>query len=211
MTALHDLPAGIAWTTDAIAERKAMIEQDRTLGLRWSVVESVPVHERIKLAEGDTEPLYEAFRESLRNLGAAGIRTVCYNFMPVLDWARTQLRHPLPGGGSALRFNAEEFAAFDVYMLRRAGAEADWPAETLANARNWIDVATDDAQRRLLATIMAGLPGALRPLRHRWLAKHAGTVPGYRSCAPAKSSCALSGGGGADRRGGRGPARNPPG
>jgi mannonate dehydratase len=160
VTALHDLPAGVAWTRDAIDERKAVIEQDRSLNLRWSVVESVPVHERIKLGEGDVEPLYEAFRESLRNLGAAGIHTVCYNFMPVLDWARTQLRHPLPGGGTALRFNAHEFAAFDVYILQRPGAEADWRPDVLARAQKWVDAASEDAKRILLATIMAGLPGA---------------------------------------------------
>ncbi len=160
VTALHDLPTGAVWTKEAIAERKRIIEQDPSLGLRWSVVESVQIHERIKLAEGDVGPLYESFRESIRNLGAAGVHTVCYNFMPVLDWARTQLRHPLRGGGNALRFNADEFAAFDVHMLQRSGAEADWSADVLARAKIWFDAATEDDKRRLLATIMAVLPGA---------------------------------------------------
>jgi mannonate dehydratase len=160
VTALHDLPTGAAWTAEAVAERKAIIEHDKSLGLRWSVVESIQVHERIKLAEGDVEPLYEAFRQSIRNLGAAGLDTVCYNFMPVLDWARTHLRYNLPGGANALRFNAHEFAAFDVHMLQRPGAAADWSADVLKRAKAWWDAAGDDTKRNLLATIMAGLPGA---------------------------------------------------
>jgi mannonate dehydratase len=160
VTSLHDLATGEVWTPEAIAERKNFIEQDKSLGLRWSVVESIQVHERIKLAEGDVEPLYETYRQSIRNLGAAGVDTVCYNFMPVLDWARTQLRYKLPGGGSALRFNAAEFAAFDVHMLQRPGAAADWSADVLTRAKAWFDAATEDTKRGLLATIMAGLPGA---------------------------------------------------
>jgi mannonate dehydratase len=160
VTALHDLPTGEVWTPEAIAERKTFIQQDKSLGLRWSVVESIQVHERIKLAEGDVEPLYESYRQSIRNLGAAGVDTVCYNFMPVLDWARTQLRYNLPGGANALRFNACEFAAFDVHMLQRPGAEADWSADVLTRAKKWFDAATEDTKRALLATIMAGLPGA---------------------------------------------------
>ena len=160
VTALHDVPTGAVWTTEAIAERKRVIEADTSLGLRWAVVESVPVHESIKLAEDGAAPYYQAYRDTLRNLGAAGVDTVCYNFMPVLDWARTTLRHPLPGGATALRFNAHEFAAFDVHMLQREGASADYSAEVLARARTWFDAATDDTKRALLATIMAGLPGA---------------------------------------------------
>ncbi|MEJ1977506.1 MAG: mannonate dehydratase [Acetobacteraceae bacterium] len=161
VTALHDIPYGEVWSPEAIAERKRIIEQDKTLGLRWSVVESVPVHEAIKLAQGDDlTKYYENFRQTLRNLAAAGVTTVCYNFMPVLDWARTELRAPLPGGGNALRFNAHEFAAFDCFMLRRAGAEAEQRPDVLARARHWFDAATEDAKRTLLASIMAGLPGA---------------------------------------------------
>ncbi len=178
VTALHDLPAGAVWTAEAIAERRRVIEADPELGLRWSVVESVPVHEGIKLAEDGAPALYEAFRQSLRNLGAAGIDTVCYNFMPVLDWARTRLRHPLPGGATALRFNAHEFAAFDVHVLARPGAEADWPEPVLERARRWHEAAGEDDRRALLATVMAGLPGAfdrydVEGLR-RMLARYAG-------------------------------------
>jgi mannonate dehydratase len=160
VTALHDLPTGAVWTPDAIAERKRVIAADASLGLRWAVVESIQVHESIKLAEDEAIPFYDSFRQSLRNLGEAGVDTVCYNFMPVLDWARTRLRHRLPGGATALRFNAHEFAAFDVHMLARPGAEADWSPEVLDRARHWWGAATDDDRRVLLATIMAGLPGA---------------------------------------------------
>jgi mannonate dehydratase len=157
VTALHDIPYGVVWSREAIAERKATIE---AAGLRWSVVESLPVSEAIKLGDGDIEPLLANYRESLANLGALGIDTVCYNFMPVLDWTRTELSAPLPGGGTALRFNAHEYAAFDCFMLRRPGAEAEQTPEVLARASVWVQAASESDKDRLLANIMAGLPGA---------------------------------------------------
>jgi mannonate dehydratase len=160
VTALHHIPYGVVWSRDEIAARKAMIEADASLGLRWSVVESLPVAEPIKLADGDLSGLFDNYRESLRNLGALGVTTVCYNFMPVLDWTRTQLAVPLPGGGSALRFNAHEYAAFDCFMLARKGAEAEHTPDVLARARAWFDRASESDKDRLLANIMAGLPGA---------------------------------------------------
>lgn len=160
VTALHHIPYGIVWSQQEIGARKAMIEADSSLGLRWSVVESLPVAEPIKQADGDLSKLFDNYRESLRNLGALGITTVCYNFMPVLDWTRTQLAVPLPGGGTALRFNAHEYAAFDCFMLARKGAEADHAPEVLARARTWFDRASQSDKDTLLATIMAGLPGA---------------------------------------------------
>jgi mannonate dehydratase len=160
VTALHHVPYGVVWTVEEIEARKALIAADPSLGLRWSVVESLPVHESIKIGEGDLEPLFDNYRQSLRNLAQCGVTTVCYNFMPVLDWTRTELAHPLPGGGTALRFNAHEHAAFDCFMLERPGAEADHPPEVLARAREWYDRSTEADRRKLLATIMAGLPGA---------------------------------------------------
>jgi mannonate dehydratase len=160
VTALHHIPYGVVWTVEEIEARKALIAADPSLGLRWSVVESLPVHESIKIGEGDLEPLFDNYRQSLRNLAQCGVTTVCYNFMPVLDWTRTELAHPLPGGGTALRFNAHEHAAFDCFMLERPGAEADHPPEVLARAREWYDRSTEADRRKLLATIMAGLPGA---------------------------------------------------
>jgi len=146
VTALHDIAYGEVWTIEAIEARKALIAADPSLGLHWNVVESLPVHERIKIGEGDLVPLFDNYRASMRNLVACGIRTICYNFMPVVDWTRTELFHVLPGGGRALRFNVHEFAAFDCFMLARA--------------RAWFDAASESDKDRLLQTIMAGLPGA---------------------------------------------------
>jgi mannonate dehydratase len=160
VTALHHIPYGVVWSQQEIATRKAMIEADASLGLRWSVVESLPVAEPIKLADGNLSALFDNYRESLRNLGALGVTTVCYNFMPVLDWTRTQLAVPLPGGGTALRFNAHEYAAFDCFMLARKGAEAEHAPDVLARARAWFDHSSESDKDRLLANIMAGLPGA---------------------------------------------------
>lgn len=160
VTALHQVPYGELWTAEAIAERKALIARNPSLGLRWNVVESLPIHERIKLGEGDLESLFDTYRQSMRNLAAAGVRVICYNFMPVVDWTRTELYHSLPGGGRALRFNAHQYAAFDCFMLERPGAEADHAPDVLARARIWFDAASEGDKATLLASIMAGLPGA---------------------------------------------------
>ena len=160
VTALHHIPYGEVWSVEEITARKAEIEADSSLGLRWSVVESLPVHEAIKIGEGDLDRLFDTYRQSLVNLGRCGVTTICYNFMPVLDWTRTELAHPLPGGGTALRFNAHEFAAFDCLMLERPGAEADHSPEVLARARAWFERASEGDKRKLHANIMAGLPGA---------------------------------------------------
>jgi mannonate dehydratase len=160
VTALHHIPYGIVWSVEEIEKRKAMITADPSLGLRWSVVESLPVSEPIKLGEGELEPLFDNYRQSLRNLAACGVTTVCYNFMPVLDWTRTELAHPLPGGARALRFNAHEYAAFDCFMLERPGAEDEHDPAVIARAKAWFDKASEDDKRQLLSNIMAGLPGA---------------------------------------------------
>lgn len=159
VTALHEIPYGEVWSREAIAERKGVIEGAGG-GMRWAVVESLPLHEDIKRGSGDLSGLFAAYRQSLANLAAEGVRTVCYNFMPVLDWTRTQLREPLPFGGSALRFSEVEMAAFELFMLRREGAESDYSAAVIAEAEAW-SAAADGAERaRLLDAIMAGLPGA---------------------------------------------------
>ena len=177
VTALHEVANGDVWTLEAITARKTMVE---AAGLAWTVVESLPVHERIKLGEGDLEPLLDNYRQSLRNLAACGVTTVCYNFMPVLDWTRTDLRSPLPGGGRALRFDAAEFAAFDCFMLERPGAEADHPPEVMPRARAWFDASSEADRRRLLDNIMAGLPGAFDrydiPGLRRMLDRYSGTT-----------------------------------
>lgn len=160
VTALHQIPYGEVWTVDAIEKRKAAIAADPSLGLHWNVVESLPVHERIKLGDGDLSALFDAYRQSMRNLAARGIRIICYNFMPVVDWTRTELFHTLAGGGRALRFNAHEYAAFDCFMLQRPGAEADHSAAVRERARAWFARASESDKSTLLASIMAGLPGA---------------------------------------------------
>ncbi len=162
VTALHDIPYGEVWPIEAIRERKALIEADPTMGLRWSVVESVPVHENIKLGRGDLDQLYSNFAQTIRNLGACGIRTVCYNFMLILDWTRTDLAVKLPGGGTALRMNMHEVAAFDVLMLRRPGAEKDYAPEVLERAEAWFAKASVEHKARLWSNVMAGLPGAFK-------------------------------------------------
>jgi mannonate dehydratase len=160
VTALHHIPYGVVWSVEEIEKRKAQIAEDPSLGLRWSVVESLPVHESIKIGEGDLTPLFDNYRQSLRNLAQCGVDTVCYNFMPVVDWTRTELAHPLSGGGTALRFNADEWAAFDCFILERAGAEADHAPEVVARAKAWYSKSTESDRRKLLSNIMAGLPGA---------------------------------------------------
>ncbi|MDJ1160180.1 mannonate dehydratase [Chelatococcus sp. SYSU_G07232] len=160
VTALHERRAGEVWSLDEIKARKALIEGDGALGLRWSVVESVPVAEEIKIGEGDLSPFFDAYRGSLRNLAAAGLRTVCYNFMPVLDWTRTDLASPVVGGGRALRFDAVAFAAFDCFLLARPGAEEEHGEALVARARAWFDAASEGERAKLVATVAAGLPGS---------------------------------------------------
>ena len=160
VTALHHIPYGVVWSVEEIERRKALIAADPSLGLRWSVVESLPIHENIKIGEGDLTPLFDNYRQSMRNLAQCGVTTICYNFMPVVDWTRTEIAHPLPGGGTALRFNAHEFAAFDCFMLQRPGAEEEHAPELVARGREWYDRSSESDRRKLLANIMAGLPGA---------------------------------------------------
>lgn len=160
VTALHNIPYGVVWSVDEIEKRKRLIAADAGLGLRWSVVESLPIHERIKLGEGDLSELFENYRQSMRNLAACGVDVICYNFMPILDWTRTDLAHPLAGGGTALKFNAVKYCAFDCFMVARDGAEADHAPELVKRAKAWFDSASNDDKAQLLANVNAGLPGA---------------------------------------------------
>jgi mannonate dehydratase len=159
VTALHDIPYGVLWSEAAIAERHTQIAAPG-LGLRWSVVESLPIHEDIKRGTGELDRLFGTYRDSLRNLARQGLKTICYNFMPVLDWTRTELRAPLPAGGNALRFNVHEIAAFDCLMLERPGAEADYTPAVMDRARAWYARSDEGDRETLLGSIMAGLPGA---------------------------------------------------
>ena len=156
VTALHEIPAGAVWPREAIAARAAEI---RAAGLRWEVVESLPVHEDIKRGTA-TPAIFAAYRQSMANLAAEGIATICYNFMPLLDWTRTDLAAPVAGGGTCLRFDAVRMAAFEIHMLGRAAAEGDYPAEVVARAAAWAAAATQADRDGLLHAIMSGLPGA---------------------------------------------------
>lgn len=157
VTALHHIPNGEIWSEEEIGKMKALIESH---GLRWSVVESLPVSESIKYGGPDREELIEKYKVSLANLGKAGVTTICYNFMPVLDWARTDLDYPNPDGTSNLYFNRAEFAYFDIHILKRPGAESDYDSATLRRMREEIAPRMDaDAENRLVENIIVKTQG----------------------------------------------------
>ncbi len=157
VTALHDVPNGALWTTEAIRERKQMIER---AGLEWRVVESLPVHEAIKTAAPGHERYIDLYRDSLRNLAACGIDVVTYNFMPVLDWTRTDLAWELPDGARALRFDLAAVAAYDLHILQRPGAARSYDDDTLDRAARQFAAMDATAAHVLERTIIAGLPGS---------------------------------------------------
>lgn len=156
VTALHDVPNGEIWTMEAINDLKSDIE---SYGLRWSVVESLPVCEAIKYAGAEREQLIENYKVSLANLGKCGIRTVCYNFMPVIDWIRTDLQHPWPDGTSSLYYDRIRFAYFDIRILEREGAEKDYTEEELQKVAELDKVITDAEKDALIDTIIVKTQG----------------------------------------------------
>ena len=156
VTALHDVPNGEIWTLEKILDLKQYIE---SFGLRWSVVESLPVCESIKYGGPDRDELIEKYKISLANLGRAGVHTICYNFMPVLDWARTDLAHPNPDGTSSLFFSHAEFAYFDCEILKRSGAEQDYTPETLALVKEMKEKFTPEDEHRLVENIIVKTQG----------------------------------------------------
>ncbi len=158
VTALHEIPYGEVWPEQMIAARLA--EVDATGRLEWKVVESLPVDERIKRGDGDLSELFANYRQSMANLAACGIATICYNFMPLLDWTRTRLDAPVAGGGTALRFDQTDIAVFEIFMLERDAASETYSPEILKAASTRFAEMTEDDKSTLLASIMAGLPGA---------------------------------------------------
>ena len=156
VTALHDVPNGEIWTVEAINDLKSYIE---SYGLRWSVVESLPVCEAIKYAGAEREQLIENYKVSLANLGKCGIKTVCYNFMPVIDWIRTDLQHPWPDGTSSLYYDRIRFAYFDIQILEREGAEKDYTEEELQKVAELDKVITEAEKDALIDTIIVKTQG----------------------------------------------------
>ncbi|WP_308917583.1 mannonate dehydratase [Jannaschia sp. LMIT008] len=178
VSALHHVPYGAAWTPDEIAKRQAEIATMRDggpSGLAWEVVESLPVSEDVKTQTGDWRAHLDAYRSSLEALAAAGIRVVCYNFMPVLDWTRTDLAWRLPHGGTAMRFDAVDFAAFDIHILGRPGAADGLPEDVVEAAGRRHAAMDDPAKERLAANLVMGLPGGQAGLTLDELCDHLAT------------------------------------
>jgi len=157
VTALHHIPTGEAWPIDEIMKRKQIIEVE---GLKWSVAESITVHEGIKKKKGNFRQQIENYKDSIRNLGKCGIDIVCYNFMPVLDWSRTDLQVVFKGGSITTKFESKVFAAFDIFILKRPDAEKSYSEKEFRNAKQYYDSLNVDQKEKLIETILLGFPGS---------------------------------------------------
>ncbi len=163
VSALHDIPIGEAWPREEIAAHKVVVEEhNETMApLNWTVVESIPVHEDIKLAAPGHQKYIDNWIATLENLATEGIKTICYNFMPVIDWTRTDLKYQLPNGAYALRFDQDRFAAFDLFILQRDTAQDDYSQDEMARAERVFEAMSEEQRAELTRTIIAGLPGRM--------------------------------------------------
>ncbi|WP_010136152.1 mannonate dehydratase [Ochrovirga pacifica] len=161
VTALHHIKNGEVWGIEEIQKVKNTIE---AAGLTWDFIESIPIHENIKLQKGDYLQRIENYKQSIKNVAACGVKNICYNFMPVLDWTRTQLFWTLPNGATALRFDKVEMAVFEMYLMERKGAENDYTAEVLAKAETYFKQMSSEEKKRLSDCILKGLPGTVDDL-----------------------------------------------
>lgn len=159
VTALHQIPVGEVWGVEEILKRKSLIEDE---GLSWSVVESVPVHENIKKRKDNYQQLIDNYKQTLINLGRCGIDTVCYNFMPVLDWSRTNLKVVFRDGSITTRFESKVFTAFDLFILKRESAEKDYTSQEIESAGEYYNSLSEDEKLNLQKTVLLGLPGSLQ-------------------------------------------------
>ncbi len=159
VTALHQIPVGDVWPEEEIAARRKQIEN---AGMTWTVIESLPVHDSIKKGDASRDELIEKYQQSIRNVAKEGLKVITYNFMPVLDWLRTDLEYPMPDGSLALRFERAAFIAFDVFQLRRPQAANDYTPEELLVADAWFDSASENQREKLRFSCMQGLPGSTK-------------------------------------------------
>jgi mannonate dehydratase len=159
VTALHHVYDGTAWPKDDILARKALVESE---GMEWAVVESIPVHNSIKIGSEERDRYIGWYKDTLKALAECGVETICYNFMPVLDWTRTELRHPMPSGALALRFDAVDFAAYDLFIIKRPGAEGDYDAARIAAAAARMAEMSEEKAELIERNLIAGLPATER-------------------------------------------------